>query len=93
LTDCIQVAEAKTEKRKLAEGEVKNLIAKKSRMEKDIEALVKSADAFAMQAEESSDLSLIAKSNSMRKSSKEKRVQLSTVQKQLADKQQELLNI
>ncbi len=89
----MQVAVAKTEKRKLAEETVKDLIAKKSRMEKDIEALVKSADAFAMQAEESSDLSLVAKSNSMRKSSKEKGVQLSAVHKLLADKQQELLNL
>jgi len=89
----MQVAVAKTEKRKLAEETVKDLIAKKSRMEKDIEALVKSVTAFAMQAEESSDLSLVAKSNSMRKSSKEKGVQLSAVHKLLADKQQELLNL
>ena len=77
----------------MAEDEVKNLIAKKSRLEKDIEALIKSADTCAMQAEEQSDLTQVAKSNSMRKSSKEKRLQLSTVQKLLADKQQELLNI
>jgi len=55
---------------------VKNLAAKKSRLKKDIEALSTSADALAMQAEEKSYLTLIAKSNSMCKSSKDKRSEL-----------------
>jgi hypothetical protein len=47
----------------------------------------------ALQAEDKSDLTLVAKSNSMRKSAKEKAVELSTVLKLLADTQQELLNM
>jgi len=73
--------------------EVKNLTAMKSRLEKDVEAPSKSADTLAMQVEEKSNLILIAKSNSMRRSSKNKRCELSTVRKLLDVKQQELLNV
>lgn len=78
-------------KRKSVEEEVQHLITKKSRLEKDIAALVKSADNYAQQAEEKSDLTLVAKSNCMRKSSKEKSIELDTVTKLLTDKKQELL--
>jgi len=78
-------------KRKLALEEVKYLTAKKSRLKKDIEALY--ICRYAMQAEEKSNLTRIAKSNSMRKSSKDKKSELSTVQKLLDVKQQELLNM
>jgi len=84
---------AKTEKCKLAEAEVQNVTAKKLRLEKDVAALSTSADKFAMQAEDKSDLTLVAKSNSLRKSAKEKTVELSAVVKLLTDKQQELLNM
>ena len=68
--------EATTQKRKLAEDEVQSLNVKKSRLEKDIQALIKSADTFSMQVEENSDLTMVAKSNSMRRSAKEKTVEL-----------------
>jgi len=77
----------------LAEEEVKNLTAKKSRLEKDIKALFTSADTLAIQLEEKSNLTLIAKSKSMQKSSKDKRSELSTVQKLLDVKQHQLLNM
>ena len=62
-----------------------------AKLEKDIEALSKSADSFASQAEQKCDLTLIAKSNSMRKSAKEKANELETLKKLLDDKQQALL--
>ena len=71
---------------------MQNVTAKKLRLEKDVAALSTSAD-FAMQAEDKSDLTLVAKSNSLRKSAKEKTVELSAVVKLLTDKQQELLNM
>ena len=70
---------------------MQHLTAKKARLEKDIAALVKSADNYATQAEEKSDLTLVAKSNSMRKSSKEKSIELATPTKLLDDKKQVLL--
>lgn len=86
-------AEVKTEKRKLVEAEVQTLTAKKRRLEKDMAALAQSADTLAAQAESKSDLTLLAKSNSMRKSAKEKAVECSTVEQMLAAKEQQLLNI
>lgn len=70
---------------------MQHLTTKKARLEKDIAALVKSADNYATQAEEKSDLTLVAKSNSMRKSSKEKSIELATLTKELDDKKQALL--
>ena len=46
-------------------------------LQKDIAALAKSADMYAVQAEEKSDLTLVAKSSPMRKSSQDKVVELS----------------
>lgn len=59
---------------------------------KDIDALDKSADAFAFEAEQKGDLTLIAKSNSMWKSSKEKSMELSSCGKLISVKQLELQN-
>jgi len=56
----------------LTEEGVKNLTAEKSMLKKDVEARSTSADVLAMQAEEKSNLTLIAKSNSMHKSSRTK---------------------
>jgi len=56
---------------------------KKSRLEKDIEALSTCAYTLTVQAKEKSNLTLIAKSNSMCKSSKDERSELSAVQKLL----------
>jgi len=52
------------------------LVRKKARLESDIIALVKSADEYAQRAEEEGDISLITKSNSLRKSANEKQVLL-----------------
>lgn len=88
----MKAAEAKTEKRKLVEAEVQTLTLKKLRLEKDMNALAQSADTVASQAESKSDLTLLAKSNSLRKSSKEKAIERATVEQLLAAKEQELLS-
>jgi hypothetical protein len=64
-----QSNEVKSGKRKAIEQELKDLIAKKSRLQTDMIHLAKSADSLAFQAEQKSDLTLIAQSNAMRKSS------------------------
>lgn len=86
----IKVSQAKTEKRKGMEEEIKNLNVKKRKIESDIAALNRSADSFADQAETKGDLTLIAKSNSMRKTSKEKVIELSKIEQTIAAKLLEL---
>ena len=63
------------------------------RLQKDIAALAKSADMYDVQAEEKSDRTLVAKSNAMRKSSQDKVVELSLIEKQLLNKQLEMHNM
>ena len=87
-----QVTAEKTHKRKLVEDEVKDLNTKKARLQKDLDALTKSADTFALQAEQKGDLTLIAKSNSLRKSAKEKSTELSNCLQVISDKLLELQN-
>ena len=58
---------------------------KKRCLEKDIEELVKSADKYAEEAEDSNNLTLLAKSNSLRKTAKEKQKSLFELMKS-ADK-------
>ena len=60
------------------------------RLQKDIAALAKSADMYTVQAEEKNALTLVAKSSAMRKSSQDKVVELSLIEKQLINKQLEL---
>jgi len=84
--------DAKTGKWKFINDELKEVNAKKARLEKDIDALAKSADSLAVQAEQKGDLTLIAKSNSMRKSAKEKTTELPKLLQLITDKQLEFQN-
>ena len=52
----------------------------------DIESLKESADSFADQAEKNGDLTLIAKSNSMRRSATEKKKELNIIDSCIAAK-------
>jgi hypothetical protein len=87
-----QSNEVKSGKRKAIEQELKDLIAKKSRLETNMIHLAKSADSLAFEAERKSDLSLIAQCNAMRKSSNDKCAELPKLQQLIADKQLELQN-
>jgi hypothetical protein len=57
-----------------------------------LQHLAKLTDSFALKAEENSDLTLIAKSNAMRKSANDKSAELPKLKQLISDKQLELQN-
>ena len=63
--------------------EVTEIEGQKKRQKVDIDSLIQSADKYAERAENSGDLTIIAKSNGLRKAAKEKKVQLNTIESQL----------
>ena len=65
---------------------------KKKQFETDVEGLIKTADEFADKAENSRQLTWITKSNSLRRTAKDKMVQLKEIEKQLDGKLQQLRN-
>ena len=82
----MKVADQQSMKRKADEEELTLLKAKKQRLVCDIESLKESADSFADQAEKNGDLTLIAKSNSMRRSATEKKKELNIIDNCIAAK-------
>lgn len=88
----IKVSQENTLKRKAAMDGIDVLKKKKRQIETDIEALLKTADEFADRAEDSRNLTWVAKSNSLRRSAKEKRAVLKDIEEQLEGKLQELKN-
>ena len=79
-------------KRKADLDELNALKEKKKCLETDIAALVKSADSFALKAEDTRNITFIAKSNSLRKSSKDKSGELTKVMKAIEEKQDSIRN-
>ncbi|ROL42292.1 Extracellular calcium-sensing receptor [Anabarilius grahami] len=79
--------QAKNQKRKALFEEIEELRSKKKRLESDMKALVESADKYALKAESTGQVTLIAKSNSLRHGAKEKKVELEKLEKQLSEKQ------
>jgi hypothetical protein len=82
----MKVADQQSMKRKADEEELTLLKAKKQRLVCDIESLKEFADSFADQAEKNGDLTLIAKSNSMRRSATEKKKELNIIDNCIAAK-------
>src|SRR5438132_11473178 len=80
----MKVADQQSMKRKA--DELTLLKAKKQRLVCGIESLKESADSFADQAEKNADLSLVAKSNSMRRSAMEKKKELNIIDSCIAAK-------
>lgn len=76
-------------KRKAFTDELEDL-KKRARMEVDICALEKSADEYAEKAESSGNLTLISKSNSFRRTAKEKKASLLKIEKQIDEKLSEM---
>ena len=64
----------------------------KKRMKANIEALLKSADQFAEEAESNGKVTLTSKSNAMRRSAKEKEGELKSIEEAI-DKKLEALKI
>ena len=73
-------------KRKHVLDEIEELKEKKKRMKLDIDSLVKSADDFSIKAEETGQLTLVTKSNALRKAAKDKTLQLQEVEDKLNGK-------
>lgn len=71
------------QKRKAVSNEIEQLKKKKQCLINDIEAMNKSADDYAEKAEKCHDLTFVAKSNSLRRSAKEKNAELKSVNDQL----------
>ena len=78
------------ERKRTLTREVTEVEGQKKRLKEDIDALIQSADNYAERAESSGYLTLIAKSNGLRKAAKEKRVQLNGIESQLDQKMKEL---
>lgn len=79
-------------KRKCVEDEVESLKKKKVAYEKDVESLTTDVDNLALRAEKEVNVSLITKSNAMRRAAKEKTEELELVIQQLDVKLLELKN-
>lgn len=83
--------EQKNLKRKLHE-ELDDIKKRKKQTVTDIKELTKDADKLAMKAENKGNLTLLAKSNSMRAKATEKEAQLKLLEKKLEDKLNEIKN-
>ena len=79
-------------KRKCIEDEVDSLRKKKVAYEKDVESLTTDADNLAVKAEKEANVTLITKSNAMRRGAKEKADELAVINQQLDSKLLELKN-
>ena len=77
-------------KRKAAADVLEELKKKKTRIQKDAEAMEMSADSYADKAEATGNLTFIAKSNSLRKSSKEKKEAAAALDREI-DEQLQLM--
>ena len=71
---------------------VDDLKSKKQKLQRDKDSVTAAADDFADQAEKQRKLILLAKSNVMRKSAREKEAELNAVEQQLQDKLLQLSN-
>ena len=70
--------------------EISTLKEKKRRLETDLEALKNSADSYAEKAESTGRLTLIAKSNGMRRTAREKREQIMSLEDETENKLKQL---
>jgi len=84
-----EVNDAKSKKRKALQEELEQLKTKKRRLQKDAKALEKEADDLAVTAEQRHDFTCITKSNSLRKTAKQKLFDIQAVDLQLESNQQQ----
>jgi len=87
-----QESSGRGEKRKALDDEIEELKNKKRCLRKDVDAMTSSADEYAEKAEKTHQLTWIAKSNSLRRSAKEKTEELKAVDEQLDEKLLQLKN-
>ncbi|TKS78086.1 hypothetical protein D9C73_013088 [Collichthys lucidus] len=84
------VKEMGAQKRKALGDELDELKKKRNRVKEDIGTLEKSANDFADKAESTGNLTFIAKSNSLRRTAKDKRASLEEIEKQIDQKVAEM---
>lgn len=77
-------------KRKAAQDELDQLKTKRKKIQANIEALLKSADELAMEAEATDNMSTLSKSNALRKAVKEKEKELENYDKEIEKKVNEI---
>ena len=83
-------ATRRSEKKSSLLEEISTLKEKKRRLESNFEALKRSSDDYVEKAEASGKLTLIAKSNSMRRTAREKEEQIWSLEGEIEQKQQEV---
>jgi len=88
----MKVSQEKMLKRKSKMEEIDVLKKKKRQFETDVQALLKSAAEFADRAEDSRNLTWITKSNSLRRTAKEKMEALKDIEEQLNGMLEQLKN-
>lgn len=72
-------------KRRIVEEEVQNMWKKKVKLVSTVAHLMSSADTFADKAEETGDITLIVKSNSLRKTAKTKKEELLSLSQEITE--------
>ena len=75
--------EEESRKGKAEDAEIEDLKVKRKRLQCDMDALIKSADEFALKAEDRGDIAMIAKSNSTRNSAKDKLSKINVIDAQI----------
>ncbi|XP_077545839.1 uncharacterized protein LOC144158676 [Haemaphysalis longicornis] len=85
-----QLEGARQSKRRIVEEEIENLRKKKAKLVSTVADLISSADTFAEKAEETGDITLIVKSNSLRKTAKTKKEELLSLSQEITEKMKEL---
>ena len=75
-----------TQKWKAVDDEIQSLKRRTLELSTDIASLTTSADQLAEKAESSHDMSILVKSNAVRKACKEKTAEMTELDKQLSDK-------
>jgi hypothetical protein len=80
----------KNARKRVIMDDIVEIKAKKKRLEDDIEALTKSAEEYADKAESKGKVTLITKSNALRRSAKEKIETLGTIEKEIEEKMKQL---
>jgi isocitrate/isopropylmalate dehydrogenase len=76
----------KNARKRVIMDDIVEIKAKKKRLEDDIETLTTSAEEYADQAESKGKVTLITKSNALRRSAKEKKETMGTIEKELEEK-------
>ena len=85
-----QVTARLSKKHKAAAEDLEQLKAKRTHTQASVDAMLKSADQFALDAEKMEQFTLIAKSNALRQAAKDKVAEVEALKQKVMDKEKEL---